>query len=44
MILLNSVLVATDCGETSTSALEYGRNFARTFSATLPFTGTYTQG
>jgi len=35
MILLNSVLVATDFGETSTSALEYGRNLARTFGATL---------
>lgn len=35
MILLNSVLVATDFGETSTSALEYGRNLARTFGAKL---------
>jgi universal stress protein A len=35
VILLNSVLVATDFGDTSTSALEYGRNLARTFGATL---------
>jgi universal stress protein A len=35
MILLNSVLVATDFGETSRSALEYGRNLARAFGAKL---------
>jgi nucleotide-binding universal stress UspA family protein len=35
MILLNSVLVATDFGETSASALAYGRNLARAFGATL---------
>ena len=29
MMLLNSVLVATDFGETSTAALAYGRNLAR---------------
>jgi universal stress protein A len=35
MILLNSVLVATDFGDPSKSALEYGRNFARAFGAKL---------
>jgi nucleotide-binding universal stress UspA family protein len=35
MILLNSVLVATDFGDTSTSALDYGRNLARAFGAKL---------
>jgi nucleotide-binding universal stress UspA family protein len=35
MILLNSVLVATDFGDTSKSALEYGRNLARAFGAKL---------
>jgi universal stress protein A len=35
MILLNSVLVATDLGDTSVSALAYGRNLARAFGATL---------
>ena len=35
MILLNSVLVATDFGETSRQALEYGRNLARAFGGTL---------
>jgi universal stress protein A len=35
VILLNSVLVATDFGDTSKSALEYGRNLARAFGATL---------
>jgi universal stress protein A len=35
VILLNSVLVATDFGETSKSALEYGRNLARAFGAKL---------
>jgi universal stress protein A len=35
MILLNSVLVATDFGETSASALAYGRNLARAFGGRL---------
>ena len=35
MILMNAVLVATDFGETSISALTYGRNLARTFGARL---------
>jgi nucleotide-binding universal stress UspA family protein len=35
MILLNSVLVATDFGETSASALAYGRNLARAFGGKL---------
>ena len=35
MIQLNSLLVATDFGETSKSALEYGRNLARAFGARL---------
>ena len=35
MILLNSVLVATDFGETSTAALAYGRNLAGAFGGKL---------
>jgi nucleotide-binding universal stress UspA family protein len=35
MILLNSVLVATDFGKTSSAALNYGRNLARAFGGTL---------
>jgi len=35
MIMMNAVLVATDFGETSTSALVYGRDLARTFGARL---------
>ena len=35
MILLSSVLVATDFGDTSTAALAYGRNLARAFGGTL---------
>jgi universal stress protein A len=35
MILLNSVLVATDFGETSGAALNYGRNLARSFGGVL---------
>ena len=35
MILLNSVLVATDFGETSRAALDYGRNLARAFGGRL---------
>ena len=35
MILLNSVLVATDFGDTSTAALAYGRNLARAFGGRL---------
>ena len=35
MILLNSVLVATDFGDTSQTALTYGRNLARAFGAKL---------
>jgi nucleotide-binding universal stress UspA family protein len=35
MILMNAVLVATDFGETSNAALNYGRNLARTFGARL---------
>ena len=35
MILLNSVLVATDFGDTSEAALAYGRNLARAFGAKL---------
>jgi nucleotide-binding universal stress UspA family protein len=35
MILLNSVLVATDFGETSRAALDYGRNLAKAFGGTL---------
>ena len=35
MIKITNVLVATDFSETSASALNYGREFARTFGATL---------
>jgi nucleotide-binding universal stress UspA family protein len=35
MIAFKNVLVATDFGEPSTTALEYGRAFARTFNASL---------
>jgi nucleotide-binding universal stress UspA family protein len=35
MIILNSVLVATDFGETAASALAYGRNLARAFGGRL---------
>jgi len=35
MITLKNVLVATDFGEASESALAYGREFARAFGATL---------
>jgi nucleotide-binding universal stress UspA family protein len=35
MIKINNVLVATDFSDTSASALNYGREFARTFGATL---------
>jgi nucleotide-binding universal stress UspA family protein len=35
MITIKNVLVATDFSETSASALNYGREFARTFGATL---------
>jgi len=35
MIALKNVLVATDFGEASEAALAYGRDFARTFGATL---------
>jgi nucleotide-binding universal stress UspA family protein len=35
MILLNSILVATDFGETSASALAYGQNLARAFGGKL---------
>jgi nucleotide-binding universal stress UspA family protein len=35
MILLNSVLVATDFGDTSEVALNYGRNLARAFGGNL---------
>jgi nucleotide-binding universal stress UspA family protein len=35
MILLNAVLVATDFGETSRAALDYGRNLAKAFGGTL---------
>lgn len=35
MIALKNVLVATDFGEASDAALAYGRDFARTFGATL---------
>jgi nucleotide-binding universal stress UspA family protein len=35
MILLNSVLVATDFGDTSAAALAYGRNLARSFGGKL---------
>jgi nucleotide-binding universal stress UspA family protein len=35
MITLKHILVATDFSEASEAALDYGRNFARTFGATL---------
>ena len=35
MITIKKILVATDFSETSASALNYGREFARTFGATL---------
>jgi nucleotide-binding universal stress UspA family protein len=35
MIALKNVLVATDFSEPSTTALEYGRDIARTFNASL---------
>jgi universal stress protein A len=35
MILLNSILVATDFGPTSETALTYGRDLARSFGARL---------
>ena len=35
MILLKKILVATDFGEASDSALNYGRDLARTYGATL---------
>jgi nucleotide-binding universal stress UspA family protein len=35
MIKITNLLVATDFSDTSTSALDYGREFARTFGATL---------
>ena len=35
MIALKNVLVATDFGEAADAALEYGREFARAFDATL---------
>ena len=35
MITIKNVLVASDFSETSASALNYGREFARTFGATL---------
>jgi len=35
MILIKNVLVATDFSEPSDAALHYGREFARTFNATL---------
>lgn len=35
MIALKNVLVATDFGDASNAALAYGREFARTFGATL---------
>ena len=35
MIRITKVLVATDFSDTSASALNYGREFARTFGATL---------
>ena len=35
MILLNSVLVATDFGKASEAALKYGRNLARAFGCNL---------
>ena len=35
MILLQNILVATDFGEVSETALNYGRDLARTYGATL---------
>ena len=35
MIALKNILVATDFGEAADAALDYGRDFARTFGATL---------
>ena len=35
MIAIKNVLVATDFGEAAEAALQYGRNIARTFGATL---------
>jgi len=35
MILLKNILVATDFGEPAATALDYGRDLARTFGATL---------
>ena len=35
MILLKKILVATDFGEASDAALNYGRDLARTYGATL---------
>jgi nucleotide-binding universal stress UspA family protein len=35
MILLNTVLVASDFGETSRAALDYGRTLSRAFGARL---------
>jgi len=35
MIALKNILVATDFGEAADTALAYGRDFARTFGATL---------
>jgi nucleotide-binding universal stress UspA family protein len=35
MVVLKKILVATDFGEASNSALNYGRELARTFNATL---------
>ncbi len=35
MILLKNILVATDFGEASDAALNYGRDLARTYGATL---------
>ena len=42
MILLNSVLVATDFGETSRAALDYGRNLARAFGGRFIFSTSLT--
>ena len=35
MILIKNVLVATEFSEPSDAALNYGREFARTFTTTL---------
>ena len=35
MILIKKILVATDFGEASDAALEYGRDLGRTYEATL---------